>query len=134
MTESHPFAFGIEEEYQLVRPAGGALVSAAERVLATDWSHELEGELQETMLEIGTPVCRSAEDAGAQLRRLRAQAGAATGAHELVPVAAGLHPFSRWEEQRLTSERRPRMLAERFGRVAQDEHLFGMHVHVSVPR
>lgn len=131
--EPEDFTFGIEEEYQLVRRAGGGLVSAADTVLATDWSDELEGELQETMLEIGTPVCTSPEEAGEQLQRLRAQVGAATAAHELAPVAAGLHPFSRWEEQRLAMAERPRMLAARFGRVVLDEHLFGMHVHVSVP-
>lgn len=131
--EPEDFTFGIEEEYQLVRRAGGALASAADTVLATDWSDELEGELQETMLEIGTPVCTSPAEARAQLRRLRAQVGAATAAHELAPVAAGLHPFSRWEEQQLAMTERPRMLAERFGRVVLDEHLFGMHVHVSVP-
>lgn len=133
MTETQ-HTFGVEEEYQLVDPDTGELRSRADDVLRVDWSGEIGGELQETMLEVDTPVCRTAGEVHEQLHRLRTQAEAVAAAEGLQVAAAGLHPFSRWEEQRLTDAERPRMLAERFGRVARDEHLFGMHVHVAVPR
>lgn len=127
------FTVGIEEEYQLIDADTGALCSRAPQVLGTDWSHELVPEVQQTMLEVGTPVCASAADAGGALRRLRLQCAAAAAAHDACIVAAGLHPFSRWEDQHLTEGDRYQRLVERFGRVLQTEHVFGMHVHIGIP-
>lgn len=127
------FTIGIEEEYQLVSPEGGGLISRAEDVLALDWSDELHPESQQTMLEIGTRICPSARALGEDLRRLRMQVASAAAAAELRMVAAGIHPFSRWESQRRTRGARYQRLEERFGRVIRTEHVFGMHVHVAVP-
>lgn len=127
------FTIGVEEEYQLVSPEGGGLISRAEDVLALDWSTDLHPESQQTMLEIGTRICPSAEAVGHDLRRLRMQVASAAAAAELRMVAAGIHPFSRWESQRRTRGERYRRLEERFGRVIRTEHIFGMHVHVAVP-
>ena len=131
--ETDEFTFGVEEEYQLVDPHTLSLRSRAEEVLEVDWSGEVEPELQETMLEVATPVCRSGTEIVEQLRRLRMQAGATAAAEELEIVAAGLHPFSSWHEHRLTDGDRPRMLEARFGHIIRDEHFFGMHIHVAVP-
>jgi glutamate---cysteine ligase / carboxylate-amine ligase len=54
------FTLGIEEEYQLVDPVTGALRSHATALREEDWTGELLAELQETTVEIGTPICTSA--------------------------------------------------------------------------
>lgn len=126
------FTLGVEEEYQLVDAESGALASRARDVLATDWTMELRPELQETTLEIGTPVCASAAELDRELRRLRFQVAATAAAVGLDIVAAGMHPFSRWESHQLARGDRYREIAARYGRVARDEHNFGMHVHVAV--
>lgn len=127
------YTVGVEEEYQLVDPATGALVSRACDVLAIDWTDETGHELQETQLEMATGVCGSATELDAELRRLRLHAAAAAGARDLVPVAAGLHPFSLWQAHEHTDTDRYRRLIEHYGRVMETEHVFGMHVHVAVP-
>jgi glutamate---cysteine ligase / carboxylate-amine ligase len=91
------FTIGVEEEYQLVDAATGALRSHASRVRREDWTGELLAELQETTVEIGTPICASVADAAEHLRRLRFQASTVASTHGLAIVAAGLHPFSGWE-------------------------------------
>lgn len=111
----------------------GALRSRASDVRASDWSGEVIGEFQETQVEIGTPVCGDAAHVSRELRRLRFQAATAAAAEGLAILAAGTHPFSRWEGQSRTAGDRYERIARKYGRVAVDEHIFGMHVHVAVP-
>jgi glutamate---cysteine ligase / carboxylate-amine ligase len=124
---------GVEEEYQLVDPESGELRSRADRVLDISWSDDLEGELQDTMVEVQTPPSHSMAEIATHLRRRRLIASAAAAAEDLEIVAAGVHPYSDWRAHALAPGERPEMLARRFGRVAVDEHTFGMHVHVALP-
>jgi glutamate---cysteine ligase / carboxylate-amine ligase len=127
------FTLGVEEEYQLVEPESGELRSGSHLALAEDRSGEVEGELQQTMLEIGTPVCRDSRELQVRLRERRFQAGTAAAAVGLEMLAVGMHPFSGWKAQQLTRTDRSRMLKERFRHIVRMEHICGMHVHVAVP-
>jgi glutamate---cysteine ligase / carboxylate-amine ligase len=127
------FTIGVEEEYQLVDPASGALRSSASDVRREDWTGELVAELQETTIEIGTPVCSDMADAEEHLSRLRLQASTVAASRGLAIVAAGVHPFSTWEGHERPPLERYRAIEARYGRIARDEHIFGMHVHVGVP-
>jgi carboxylate-amine ligase len=44
-----------------------------------------------------------------------------------------VHPFSAWEGHERPPIERYRSIEARYGRIARDEHIFGMHVHVGVP-
>lgn len=127
------YTVGVEEEYQLVDPPTGALMSRGRAVLEMDWTGEIRRELQESTIEIGTSVCGSARAAYAELQRLRLQAATAAAAEELEIVAAGLHPFSGWRGHVRSAGARYEAIAEKYGRLARDEHIYGMHVHVAVP-
>lgn len=127
------FTFGVEEEFQLVDMETGALRSRAIDVVGRDWTERVEGELQLSTVETGTAVCANAAELDAQLRELRLDAAVAAGAEDLDIVAAGLHPFSRWEGQDTAPAERPLMLLDRFRRLVRDKHIFGMHIHVGVP-
>ncbi|HSJ24717.1 MAG TPA: YbdK family carboxylate-amine ligase [Longimicrobiales bacterium] len=126
------FTVGVEEEYQLVEPATGELRSLGRAVLQVDWSGEIRREMQDSTIEIGTRVCSTSGDVGAELSRLRTQADAAAAAEDLRIVAAGLHPFSDWRGQAMSPGSRYRDMAEMYGRIARDEHNYGMHIHVAV--
>lgn len=116
-----------------MEPGTGALCSGASELRNEDWTGELVAELQETTVEVGTPVSSSAHEAGEHLARLRFQAGTVARAHDLAVVAAGLHPFSAWEGHERPPIERYRKIEERYGRIARDEHIYGMHIHVGVP-
>lgn len=131
--ETSEFSLGVEEEYQLVDPRTGELRSRARDVLGADWADELHHEVHETMLEVGSRICADSAELGAELRRLRLHVGSVAAAEELTFVAAGLHPFSRWEGQRPTPGDRYARVLQRFGRIMRTEHVFGMHVHVALP-
>lgn len=124
---------GVEEEYQLVDSTAGELRSSASVVRRADRTGEVEGEVQDTMLEIGTPICHNAEDVTARLRERRFQASAAAATEELDIVAAGIHPFSVSMYHKLTDAERPRMLSGLFRQLLRQQHIWGMHVHVAVP-
>ena len=131
---SREFTVGIEEEYQLVEPESGELRSRARSVLAMDWAAEVKQEMQEAAIEIGTSICSDSTAALAELKRLRFHAATTAATNGLTIVAASLHPTSLWEGQRLMlSEDRYREIANRYGRIAIDQFIYGMHVHVGVP-
>jgi glutamate---cysteine ligase / carboxylate-amine ligase len=132
-TPATVFTMGVEEEYQLVDTETGALRSHASALRAEDWTGELLAELQETTIEIGTPISSSSDEVLAHLQRLRFQAATVAASNGVAIVAAALHPFSAWEGHTRPALERYRAIEERYGRIARDEHIFGMHIHVGLP-
>ncbi|MBA2244684.1 MAG: carboxylate-amine ligase, partial [Gemmatimonadetes bacterium] len=96
------FTLGVEEEYQLVDAETGELRSRARCVLEWDWTGEIQPEMQENTLEVGTRVCENAGCVRTELRRLRLLAAVAAEARGLRVVAAGLHPSAHWAGQEFT--------------------------------
>src|SRR5207237_8783215 len=105
-------------------------------VLAASSGHELEThvnpELMQSVLEIATPVCRTAGDVDRELRRLRAYVTEVARADNLRVGSAGTHPFSLFERQRITARDRYRHLIDQMQYVARRELIFGLHIHVAV--
>ena len=127
------YTVGVEEEYQLVDAATGALRSRARAVIAGDWTGEIKTELQENTVEVETAVCTSAAEAGRELARLRLQTAAAAEASGARIVAAGTHPFSHWSGQCFTDEPVYHAIRAEYRRLAESQNIFGMHIHVGLP-
>jgi glutamate---cysteine ligase / carboxylate-amine ligase len=127
------FTIGVEEEYQLVDLESGELRSHGGAVRRADRSGAVAGEVQDTMLEIGTPICRDARELRDRLRERRFQTAAAAASEDLEILAAGTHPFSGWKNQVLASGTRPRLLVELFRQLLRQQSIWGMHIHVSIP-
>jgi carboxylate-amine ligase len=131
-----PYTLGIEEEYMLLDGETLDLVQHIEAVLAATEGHELEPrvnpELMQSVLEIATPVCRTAADVDRELRRLRSYVTGLAAEQEMRVGSAGTHPFSLFERQRITARDRYRHLVDQLQYVARRELIFGMHVHVAV--
>src|SRR5438067_3402794 len=85
--ESDPYTLGGEEEYMLLDGETFDLVQHVDTVLAAICGHELETqinpELMQSVLEIATPVCRTAADVDRELRRLRSYVTEIAGADNL---------------------------------------------------
>jgi carboxylate-amine ligase len=131
-----PYTLGVEEEYMLLDTETFDLVQHIDTVLAAVHGHELEprinAELMQSVLEIATPVCRTAADVEEQLRRIRSYVSAIAREQGLRVGSAGTHPFSLFERQRITARDRYRNLVDQLQYVARRELIFGMHVHVAV--
>ena len=131
------FTLGVEEEYQIVDPATRALAPRQQRVLPEAeeaLGDDVQPELQLSMIEIATPVCKTL-----RRRPRRARATARTGVIDAAKsngsriAAAGTHPFSRWSDQPITPKPRYREIARDFGELARETVIFGCHVHVGIP-
>ena len=68
-----PYTLGVEEEYMLLDAETFDLVQHIDTVLAAVAGHELEerinAELMQSVIEITTPVCRTAADVDARADR-----------------------------------------------------------------
>ena len=76
-------------------------------------------------------MCRTLADVRAELVRLRGEVIAAAAQNGCRIVAAGTHPFSRWEDQRVTPKERYRGLAKDYQQL-REQIIFGCHVHVGI--
>jgi carboxylate-amine ligase len=134
--KSEPYTLGVEEEYMLLDGGSFDLVQHIDTVLAAISGHELEThvnpELMQSVLEIATPVCRTAGDIDRELRRLRAYVTEVAAQDDLRVGSAGTHPFSLFERQRITARDRYRHLIDQMQYVARRELIFGLHIHVAV--
>ena len=134
--QSDPYTLGVEEEYMLLDNETYDLVQHIDTFLAAVSGHELEEqinpELMQSVLEIATPVCRTAADVMDELLKLRGYVGEVANKKGLRVGSAGTHPFSLFERQRITARDRYRNLVDQLQYVARRELIFGMHVHVAV--
>jgi glutamate---cysteine ligase / carboxylate-amine ligase len=134
--KSDPYTLGVEEEYMLLDSETFDLVQHIDTVLAAATGHELEQrinpELMQSVLEIATPVCHTAADVAAELRKLRGFVCEVAREGGMRVGSAGTHPFSLFERQRITARDRYRNLVDQLQYVARRELIFGMHVHVAV--
>ncbi len=131
-----PYTLGVEEEYQLLDGETLDLVQHIEAMLDAVSGHELEDhinpELMQSVIEITTPVCRTAADVSHELLKLRRYVTEVAHDKGLRVGSAGTHPFSLFERQRITAKDRYRALIDQMQYIARRELIFGMHVHVAV--
>ena len=127
------FTVGVEEEYHLVDAETMALHSAPEVVdSAKDAMDDASSEISTAQLEVATPVCTTLDEVRAELIRLRCEAGEVAAKQGCRILAMATHPFSSWEDQRLSPGERYLGLFERWGLLALQQLITGCHVHVAI--
>jgi carboxylate-amine ligase len=137
MTKSEPkFTMGIEEEYLLVDRETRALVVEPPHDLMSECEEligeQVSSELLQSQIEIGTRVCNNVQEAREELTRLRKAVVDVAAKHNLAPIAASTHPFSKWQEQKQTQKDRYEALTMEMQGAARRLVICGMHVHVGI--
>ena len=125
---------GIEEEYQIIDPDTRELRSYITEILNGDQLllEEVKPELHQSMVEVGSKVCRSPSDLRAELVRLRGAVIDLAAKGGLKVAAAGTHPFSNWMTQEITPLERYMGVKQDLQDLAQQLLIFGTHVHVGI--
>jgi carboxylate-amine ligase len=125
---------GIEEEYQIIDPETRELRSYITEILKEDSVvlGEVKPELHQSMVEVGTKVCRTPAEAKVELVRLRRLVMDLAAKKGLRVVAAASHPFSSWLEQEITPLDRYLGVREDLQELAQRLLIFGTHVHIAI--
>ena len=130
------FAFGIEEEHQILDRDSGELRSEVERLLPLAQAmlgDHAQPELYQAQIEAATGICHTLADARGELVRLRAALLEVAGTIGVGIGTAGTHPFSDWRRQEITQKTRYQRLLADYQQVAREQVLFGCHVHVAIP-
>ncbi len=128
-------SIGIEEEYQIIDPETRELRSYITEMLAEGkmvMAEQIKAELHQSIVEIGTRVCRTPAEARAELVRLRRGVMELAAKKGLKIVAAGSHPFSHWLEQEITPFDRYAGVRQDMQMLAQQLLIFGTHVHIGI--
>jgi carboxylate-amine ligase len=129
------FTIGVEEEFQTIDAETRELRPRAEQILPAALSivgEEVSPELRPSQIEIETPVSHSLGELREELGRLRRELAEAAEQEGSLIAAAGTHPFSKSEEQGVTEKQRYREIAETYQQLAQEQLIFGCHVHVNI--
>jgi len=130
------FSLGIEEEYQTIDPETRDLKSHIATEMLEQGRLRLEervkAEMHQSVIEVGTRVCRNIEEAREDLYDLRRQMIRLADENGLVLVAGATHPFADWREQEIYPDARYDRVVEDLQQVARANLIFGLHVHVGI--
>ena len=130
-----PFTLGIEEELMICDAETLELTQGIETILG-DLPDDLPGmvkpELMQSVLEVATRPCRDITEAADQVRRLRRSVREVAARNGLAIGAAGTHPSAHYEDQLIVDQPRYRELAAELKWIADQELIFGAHVHVGI--
>ena len=130
------FTIGIEEEYLLVDRQTRDLASDPPPTMLSECEKLIEGqvtpELMRSQIEVGTRVCKTVQEARADLAKLRRAIIDVANEHDLAPIAASTHPFAPWQSQLPTDKERYSTLTREMQQAARRLLICGMHVHVGI--
>jgi carboxylate-amine ligase len=134
--EGSDFTVAVEEEFAVLDPETLSLTNRFEELQAaaqgTPLEDHLVGELIASEVEIRTGRCESFAEAAAKLGERRAQLDELAGGLGLALAAAGTHPWSPWQEQRIIDTPHYRRNDELLRYVVWRNNTFGHHVHVGI--
>ncbi len=135
-TASSSWTIGVEEEVMLLDPTDWALASEADAVmsgltgeLASHTSTETHG----SALELRTDPHATVAEGLAQLEDLRGDLARELAPLDLRAAVAGLHPFTLWQDTKISEGDRYRFLYGSMRELARREPTFALHVHVALP-
>ncbi len=132
----HVFTIGIEEEFQIVDPESRELRSHIQEILAQGkmiLKEQVKSEMHQSVVELGTEVCRDVSGARQQVVQLRRELARLAAQDGLKIASAGTHPFSHWMDQLITPGERYATVVNDLQQIARANLIFGLHVHVGIP-
>ena len=130
---AHPYTFGLEEEYFLVRRNGRRLRHMPRRFFADcreALGERFGSEMLQTQVEVQTGVHDDTAAAENELRALRRTVGDIAHRHGLGILSAGTHPSALWRGQRSTDKPHYDQVMSELQMLGQRNLLCGLHVHV----
>src|SRR5882724_5541725 len=129
------FTLGIEEEFQIVDPHTRELRSHVAEILEEGkmlLGEQIKPEMIQSMVEVGTGICRNIQEARTDITRLRSIISGLAKKNGLSIAAASTHPISRWQDQKIFDDERYELLVQELQTVARSLLIFGLHVHVGM--
>ncbi|NBO64744.1 MAG: carboxylate-amine ligase, partial [Acidobacteria bacterium] len=135
MPFDNDFTIGIEEEFQIIDPNSRELRSRVDEILEEGrmlLGEQVKPEMHQSMIEVGTGICRNIKEARQDVVKLRRGIGELAQRKGLAIAAASTHPISHWADQQITEHERYHKLIEEMQQTARALLIFGMHVHIGI--
>lgn len=129
------FTIGIEEEYMVLDPVTRELKSHDQKIIREGQKalkHRVKAELHQSVVEVGTEICKNIDEATKDVKHLRKTIAAIAGKSGLKVGASGTHPFSHWKDQATTDHDRYNDIINELQEAARSNLIFGMHVHIGM--
>src|SRR5215203_3966813 len=130
------FSIGIEEEYQTIDPNTFDLRSHINAEIIAKGKRQLDerikAEMHQSVVEVGTGVCRTIREARADIVNLRRAMVELAQSNGLLLVAGATHPFADWRVQDIYPDERYLQVVEDMQLVARSNLIFGLHVHIGI--
>jgi len=130
------FTLGVEEEYMTIDPVTRDLRSHIQAEIIDKGKRlmreHVKPEMHQSVVEVGTCVCRNIKEAREELAMLRRQIIGLAKQNGLRLGAAATHPFADWRQQEIYPDERYRTIVKDMQAVARANLIFGLHVHVGV--
>src|SRR5204862_184321 len=134
--KDHVFTLGIEEEFAIVDPVTRELRSHIHEILEDGkftLKEQIKPEMHQSVVELGTEICRDIDDARNHVTELRSRLAALAARSQLKIASVGTHPFSHWRDQLITQGERYQEIVRDMQSLARANLIFGLHVHVGIP-
>jgi glutamate---cysteine ligase / carboxylate-amine ligase len=129
------FTLGVEEEYMVIDPVTRELKSHDQKIVeiaSQILKDHVKAEMHQAVVEVGTGICRTTDEARADITRLRKYVSDVAESLGLNIGAAGTHPFSHWSQQLITPNPRYDEIVNEMQDAARSNLIFGLHVHVGI--
>jgi carboxylate-amine ligase len=130
------FTLGVEEEYQTIDPETRDLRSHIDSEIISKGKmllkEAVKAEMHQSVVEVGTGICRDIKEAGREVRCLRAEIIELAKKNGLRLASAGTHPFADWRKQDIYPDERYQIIVQDLKMVARANLIFGLHVHVGI--
>jgi carboxylate-amine ligase len=133
---SPTFTIGIEEEYQTVDPVTRDLRSHIHAEILEKGKlllqERVKAELHQSVVEVGTSVCKNIKEAKAEVKKLRRDMVRLSRENGLRLASGATHPFGDWRVQEIHPDERYKNIVEDMQLVARANLIFGLHVHIGI--
>ena len=130
------FTIGIEEEYQTIDPETRDLRSHIDTEIISKGKmllkEAVKAEMHQSVVEIGTGICRDIKEAATELKDLRLRICDLARQNGLRLASAATHPFADWRKQDIYPDPRYHTIVQDLKMVARANLIFGLHVHIGV--
>jgi carboxylate-amine ligase len=124
---------GVEEEFHVVDLETRHAAPEVDALLAELDGDEFAPELQRSLVETNSPVCRGLDELRGHLRRLRGRLAGVAERHGLGVVAAGTVPLVDLDGDDISAGTRFARMQHEYQVLVNEQHICGVQVHVDVP-
>ncbi|MCP4708299.1 MAG: YbdK family carboxylate-amine ligase [Planctomycetes bacterium] len=128
-------SLGVEEEYHLIDPESGDLVSRVEdifEVLDAEQKQTTCYELFLAILESRSAVCRSVDELVEDVQYRRQSMADTCKPLGIMIAASGSHPYADWQKLKMVPGEHYQWVVNKCDYIARRMLAFGLHIHVGM--